>query len=155
MQSCKEEQVVSVVSNSVTPELVVDFAELVSAKLLCPCAFPGKNIGVGCHALLEGIFPTQGSNPCPLYLLHWQTGSLPLVLSGKCIWRFISSEKRIPDISRKFCEGGEWWNFCSGEKSHSTECDDDNNKNNFNKTATSNINLSRFTQQVVFGAPVF
>ena len=25
--------------------------------------FPGKNTGVGCHALLEGIFPTQGSNP--------------------------------------------------------------------------------------------
>ena len=24
---------------------------------------PGKNIGVGCHALLQGMFPTQGSNP--------------------------------------------------------------------------------------------
>ena len=24
---------------------------------------PGKNIGVGCHVLLQGIFPTQGSNP--------------------------------------------------------------------------------------------
>ena len=24
--------------------------------------FPGKNTGVGCHALLQGIFPTQGSN---------------------------------------------------------------------------------------------
>ena len=24
---------------------------------------PDKNIGVGCHALLQGIFPTQGSNP--------------------------------------------------------------------------------------------
>ena len=24
---------------------------------------PGKNTGVGCHALLLGIFPTQGSNP--------------------------------------------------------------------------------------------
>ena len=23
----------------------------------------GKNPGVGCHALLQGIFPTQGSNP--------------------------------------------------------------------------------------------
>ena len=23
----------------------------------------GKKIGVGCHALLQGIFPTQGSNP--------------------------------------------------------------------------------------------
>ena len=24
---------------------------------------PGKNTGVGCHALFQGIFPTQGSNP--------------------------------------------------------------------------------------------
>ena len=24
---------------------------------------PGKNTGVGCHALLHGIFPTQGLNP--------------------------------------------------------------------------------------------
>ena len=28
---------------------------------------PGKNSGVGCHALLQGIVPTQGSNPCLLY----------------------------------------------------------------------------------------
>ena len=27
----------------------------------------GKNTGVGCYALPQGIFPTQGSNP---YLLH-------------------------------------------------------------------------------------
>ena len=25
---------------------------------------PAKNTGVGCHALLQGVFPTQGSNPC-------------------------------------------------------------------------------------------
>ena len=27
------------------------------------CDSPGKNTGVGCHALLQGIFPAQGSNP--------------------------------------------------------------------------------------------
>ena len=27
---------------------------------------PGKNPGVGCHVLLQGIFVTQGSNPCLL-----------------------------------------------------------------------------------------
>ena len=32
--------------------------------------FPRQNTGVGCHALLQGIFPTQGSNPCLLCLLH-------------------------------------------------------------------------------------
>ena len=41
--------------------------------------FPGKNTGVGCHFLLQGIFPTQGSNPC---LLHWQVDSLPLNYQG-------------------------------------------------------------------------
>ena len=34
------------------------------ARLLCPWNFPGKNTGVGCHFLLQGIFPTQGSNLC-------------------------------------------------------------------------------------------
>ena len=45
--------------------------------------FPGKNTGVGYRALLQRIFPTQGSNPCLLSLLHWQVGSLPLALPGK------------------------------------------------------------------------
>ena len=37
---------------------------------------PGKNIGVGCHALFQGIFPTQGSNPGLLhcrYFTVWVT----------------------------------------------------------------------------------
>ena len=38
---------------------------------------------MGCHAILQGIFPTQGSNPSVLGLLHWQVGSLPLTPSGK------------------------------------------------------------------------
>ena len=32
------------------------------AKFLCPWDSPDKNIGVGCHFLLWGIFPTQGSD---------------------------------------------------------------------------------------------
>ena len=51
-------------------------------RLLCPRDFPGKNTGVGCHALLQGNFPTQGSNTRLLHLLHWQMGSLSLVPSG-------------------------------------------------------------------------
>ena len=31
-------------------------------KLLCPQDSPGKNTGAGCHFLLQGILPTQGSN---------------------------------------------------------------------------------------------
>ena len=40
------------------------------ARLLCPWDFSGKNAGAGCHFLTEGIFPTQGLNPCFLRLPH-------------------------------------------------------------------------------------
>ena len=43
----------------------------------------GKNIEVGCHALLQVIFLTQGLNPHLLHLLHWQVDSLPLVPPGQ------------------------------------------------------------------------
>ena len=46
-------------------------------RLLYPQDSPGKNTGVGCHALLQGTFPTQGSNMRLLGLLYWQAGSLP------------------------------------------------------------------------------
>ena len=42
----------------------------------------GKNVGVGCHSLLQGIFLTQGLKPCVLCLLHWQVDSLPPVPPG-------------------------------------------------------------------------
>ena len=35
----------------------------------------GKNTGVGCHLLLQGIFPTQGENLCLQQLLQWQADS--------------------------------------------------------------------------------
>ena len=34
------------------------------------------------HFLFQGIFQTQGSNPCLLHLLHWQADSLPLAPPG-------------------------------------------------------------------------
>ena len=39
------------------------------SRLLCPWNSPGKDTGVGCHSLLQGIFPTWGLNPG---LLHWR-----------------------------------------------------------------------------------
>ena len=59
--------------------------DLQPARLLCPWNFPSKNTGVGCHSLFQGIFPTQGSNPSNLGLLHWQA-DLPIVAPGKLIW---------------------------------------------------------------------
>ena len=53
-----------------------------SAWLLCPWNSPSKNIGVGCYALLQGIFLTQGSNLSLLHVLHWLAGSLLLVPPG-------------------------------------------------------------------------
>ena len=56
-------------------------------RLLCPWDFPGKNTEVGCHVLLQGIFPTQGSNPhllhCRHILYRWATREAP-VFSGVC-----------------------------------------------------------------------
>ena len=50
---------------------------LYPAGLLCSWDSPGKKTGVGCHFLLQGIFPTQGLNLWLLCLLHWQVSSLP------------------------------------------------------------------------------
>ena len=58
----KEESVsLSVVSNS------LQLSGLELTRLLCPWNSPSKNTRVGCHSLLQGIFPTQGSNPGLLY----------------------------------------------------------------------------------------
>ena len=42
-----------------------------------------QTIGMGCHALLQGIFLIQGSNTDLLRLLCWQAGSLPLAPAAK------------------------------------------------------------------------
>ena len=54
-------------------------------RLLCSWNFAGKNTGMGWHFVLQGIFPTHGSNPplfhLPLSLMHllpWKIDSLPV-----------------------------------------------------------------------------
>ena len=54
---------------SIVPDSVRPYG-LQPLRLLCPWNSPGKNTGVGCHALLQGIFLTQGLNPGLLCLLH-------------------------------------------------------------------------------------
>ena len=50
--------------------------------LLFPWDSPGKNTGVGCHSFLQGIFPTQGSNPslphCRQILYHLNHQGSPM-----------------------------------------------------------------------------
>ena len=57
-----------VLSNSLWPR------GLWPTRILCPWDFSGKNTGVGCPFLLQGIFLTQGLNPRALF---WQVDSLP------------------------------------------------------------------------------
>ena len=77
----------SVMPNSLRPH------GLHPARLLCPWHFPGKNIGVGCHFLLQGIFPTQRLNQCLLHLLFWQAESLLLSHLGSPLHAKISVNK--------------------------------------------------------------
>ena len=74
------------------------------AGLLCPWDSPGKVTGLGSHALLQGIFPTQGSNPSLLCLLYWQADSLPLVPAGKPWWLKASHIYYLPFLEKfKLC----------------------------------------------------
>ena len=59
---------------------------------------PSKKTGVSWHTLLQGIFPTQGSNQNQglLCLLHWQLGSLPLVPPGKSLFRISINQMDFP-----------------------------------------------------------
>ena len=99
--ACWEERLT--VSHSVVPELNYSRLRLCfvqswllwphrlePARLLCPWDSPGKKTQVGCHFLLRGIFPTQGSNPGLLHCRHiqreyclCQSDSLPTEIEGK------------------------------------------------------------------------
>ena len=84
------------------------------ARLLCPWDFPGKNTGVDCHSLLQGIFPIQGSN---LHLLHcrqilyslshqewpcaqWQKYFYPLIIHKNIYWASFVHENLCQMLDR-------------------------------------------------------
>ena len=78
-----------------TSMCVCKVTSVLSDRLPCPWDSPGKNTGVGCHFLLQGIFLTQGSNPGLLCLLQWQVGSLAPVAPGE-------PPQRQPDESKNY-----------------------------------------------------
>ena len=99
-----------VLSRSVVSNCLWSFA-LWPTRLLCPWDSPGSNTGVGCHFLLQGIFPTQGWNlhllcllPCRwlLYLLslwgspQYQINSYKNVSSPSI--RYFKYPHRLPGI---------------------------------------------------------
>ena len=69
---------------------------------------PGKSIGVGCHALLQGIFLTQGSNTHLLCLLHWQVDSLLLSHLGRYGFshHFVSADRLLMISSLPLAQPG-------------------------------------------------
>ena len=65
---------------------------MVAHQTLESMGFSRQDTGVGCHALLQGNFSTPGQNFHLLDLLHWQEGSLPLVLLGGTVLNSLEGE---------------------------------------------------------------
>ena len=93
----------SVMSNSLQPY------GLQSTRLLCPWNFLSKNTAVGCHFLLQGIFPTQGLNlvSCVFcigrqILYHCTSWKAP-----KYLFHFLILIQRI-DTLKLWCGGDSW-----------------------------------------------
>ena len=103
---CKWKWSCSVVSDSLWPH------GLQPPRLLHPWDFPGKSTGVGCHFLLQGIFPTQGLNPG---LSHCRRMLYPLSHQGrrcKCIGNtrlpMTVMGNTEPKLSPKQCRCSKW-----------------------------------------------
>ena len=89
LRSKSETESLSVVSDSLRPHG------------LCPWNSPGQNTGVGCHFLLQGIFPTQGSNlglpHCRWILYQLSHKGIPRILE----WVAYPSPADLPDPGTK------------------------------------------------------
>ena len=86
---------------------------------------PGKTPGVGCHALFQGIFPTQGSNPglshCRQILYHLShQGSPPQLLGSPYLPQL---EKALVQQGRPSTAKNKYINCCSVAHSCPTLCD--------------------------------
>ena len=76
----------SVVSSSETPWTVASLS----------MGFPSKNTRVGCHCLLQGIFPTQGSNLC---FLWYRQILYCLSHQGSYVWKETDKKGYENDLS--------------------------------------------------------
>ena len=91
----------SVMSDSLQPQ------GLQPPSLLCPWNPPSKNTGVGSNSLLQGIFLTQGSNPCLLHcksIFHCLShqGSLDNCWARSNEYYTVSHSPFLPRLSRSF-----------------------------------------------------
>ena len=120
----------SVMSNSLRPH------GLHPGRLLCPRDSPGKNTGVGCCALLQGIFPTQELNPGLLHyrqiLYHLSHQGSPTVniLNDKMLKTFPSRSgirEGCPDNHCNSTLFRVFWLVCKTRKTHKN-CKEKNRK---------------------------
>ena len=93
----------SIMSDSLRPH------ELQPTRLFCPWNSPGKNTGMGCHSLLQGIFPTQGLNQgllhCRRILCHLShQGNPNLPKSIPTILYINSSFQNLGSHERQTCQ---------------------------------------------------
>ena len=99
---------VSVMSDSLQPHGLCNPME--PARLLCPWDSPGKNTAVYCHFLLQGIFPTQGSNQGLLHcrqilycLSHWGSPKTELERGNSLQKRTAVGYSQLPSQQVGWC----------------------------------------------------
>ena len=73
---------------------------------------------MGCCVLPQGISQTQGSNCCPVCLLHWQVGSLPMGFPSSPVGKgpicSAGDPSSIPGLGRSSGEGIVFYPVCLG-----------------------------------------
>ena len=91
-------------SSSVTSDMLQPFG-LSPAGLLCPWDFSGKNTGMGCYFLLQGIFQTwiEPRSPCLLhsgsFFTHWVISEAPLCAKVPTEWVKLAAQIKPVVIS--------------------------------------------------------
>ena len=81
-------------------------------KLLCPWDSPGTNTRVVCHVLLQGIFPTQGSNPGLLHcrkILYQLSHQGSLRILEWVAYPFSNGSSRLGNLTCVFCIAGRFF----------------------------------------------
>ena len=95
-------------SHSVVSDFFATLWTVVSASLLCPWDFSGKNTGVDCHSLLQGTIQIQGLNPglshCGQIVYHLSHQWSPLMVNELLGWNshpigLVSSGRETPENS--------------------------------------------------------
>ena len=127
-------------------------------KHLFPWNFPSKNTGVGCSALLQGIFPTQGLNACLQCLLHWQVDSLPPCHLGSPYINIMLFDKRQEEETTKsqqavtLCSGTQQWDCRNHHSTPNTPSHHEakNPRVNFEQTSSISIYSSHLYRTFQF-----